>query len=152
MSVQSRVRPDAVPARLRLLGVAAVPPVLFVVTQGAAAWPVVLYIGATALAMLVAGRRGAMVSLAESSALPLERAQQEELKEVHRIAKVGSWAWSVDDGDLAAWSDSFSRMLGRDPALPMPSSAERSRYYTDETRERLDRLFAETLLTGVPWE
>jgi hypothetical protein len=43
-------------------------------------------------------------------------------------------------------------MLGRDPALPMPTAAERSRYYTDETRERLDFLYEETLRTGVPWE
>jgi len=138
--------------RLRLLGVAAVPAVLFVLTHGVAAWPDGLYVAATALAMFLVGRRGATVSLAESYALPLERAQQEELKEAHRLAKVGSWVWNVDDGDVTVWSDSFSRLLGRDPALPMPSFAERSRYYTDETRERLDRLFEETMRTGVPWE
>src|SRR5258708_8823359 len=43
-------------------------------------------------------------------------------------------------------------MLGRDPALPWPTFAERNRHYTDETRERLDSAFDETLRTGVPWE
>ena len=89
---------------------------------------------------------GAVIDVTEA------RQTQRELKEAQRLAKVGSWVWGVDENDMIAWSDSLARMLGRDPALPLPTFAERNRHYTDETRERLDSAFDETLRTGVPWE
>jgi signal transduction histidine kinase/CheY-like chemotaxis protein len=79
------------------------------------------------------------------------RASERRLREAQRVAGVGSWEMDVGSGTVI-WSESLSRLVGRDPALPAPSSADLPRYYTAESWERLGAAIHAALTTGAAYE
>jgi signal transduction histidine kinase/ActR/RegA family two-component response regulator len=79
------------------------------------------------------------------------RASERRLREAQRVAGVGSWELDITS-QTVIWSESLSRMVGRDPALPAPSPADLPRYYTAESWERLGAAIQQALTTGIAYE
>jgi PAS domain S-box-containing protein len=46
------------------------------------------------------------------------------LAEAQRLSQTGSWAWSPATGDIRYWSETCYRVLGFDPASPLPRFEE----------------------------
>ena len=55
-----------------------------------------------------------------------ERLRESEayLAEAQRLSQTGSWAWSPATGDIRYWSETCFRVLGFDPAGPLPRFEE----------------------------
>ena len=55
-----------------------------------------------------------------------QRLQESEayLEEAQRLSQTGSWAWSPAAGDIRYWSETCYRVLGFDPAGPLPRFEE----------------------------
>jgi len=55
-----------------------------------------------------------------------QRLQESEayLEEAQRLIQTGSWAWSPAAGDIRYWSETCYRVLGFDPAGPLPRFEE----------------------------
>ena len=84
----------------------------------------------------------------------LARALQErerELREAYRIAKLGTWHWTVSD-DVVTWSEEVYRIFRYDPALPPPTYEQLALLHAPESRARLDAAVNATLETGEPYE
>lgn len=73
------------------------------------------------------------------------------LSESQRQAHLGSWTWDVAR-DSVEWSEELYRIFGLDPSQPAPSYAEHSRYYTEESRERLNNGISQIMASGTPFE
>lgn len=79
------------------------------------------------------------------------RERKEELSEAQRVAKVGSWEWDPHT-DVATWSEEMFRIMGRDPALPVPGSQDRHSRYTPESCQRIESAMDEAVRNGTPFE
>ncbi len=60
------------------------------------------------------------------------RRREQELREAHRLARVGSWRWDLED-DRVTWSPELYRITGHDPALPPLTFDELMRHQTVES-------------------
>jgi PAS domain S-box-containing protein len=74
-----------------------------------------------------------------------------ELEESQRIARIGSWAWTIATGDVT-WSDGMNHVLARDRALPAPTFETLQQFYTPESWQRLGAAIANTIETGAPYD
>jgi len=79
------------------------------------------------------------------------RQREQELKEAHRIAKLGTWRWHRTTGTVT-WSEEVYRTFGRNPALPPPRYEELRNYHTPESWSRLEAAVARAIATGEPYE
>jgi PAS domain S-box-containing protein len=75
------------------------------------------------------------------------RESEAYLAEAQRLSQTGSWAWNPVTGDIRYWSEMCYRVLGFDPAGPLPRFEEFfHRIHTDDQtvlRERFDRAIRE---------
>ena len=78
------------------------------------------------------------------------RQGEKELREVQRVAQLGSWQWDPEV-DVVTWSEEVYRVFGRAPTLPAPSSQEHAQLFTAESWERLQRVMNEALRAGTPY-
>jgi len=71
------------------------------------------------------------------------RESEAYLAEAQRLSQTGSWAWNPATGDIRYWSDMCFRLLGFDPAGPLPRFEEFvHRIHPDDqtvVRERFDK-------------
>ncbi len=71
------------------------------------------------------------------------RESEAYLAEAQRLSQTGSWAWSPATGDIRYWSETCYRVLGFDPAGPLPRFEEFFlRIHPDDQaalRERFDK-------------
>ena len=79
------------------------------------------------------------------------RVKEEQLREAQRLARVGSWTWSIDP-DITVWSDELFRITGRNPEHGSPGYAEQRADMYGEGVENLHRAVQHTLSTGEPYE
>ena len=79
--------------------------------------------------------------------LSKQRAMQMELNDAQRLAKIGSWIWTLDTGELT-WSRELYRILEVDPSLSVPPLAERRQQYTDESWLTLQAALDRARATG----
>jgi PAS domain S-box-containing protein len=77
--------------------------------------------------------------------------RDEDLKEVQRIAHVGSWRLDISTNEVT-WSEELYKMYGFDPSLPPPPYNEHRRIFTPESWDRLSKALPETIETGKPYE
>lgn len=77
------------------------------------------------------------------------RRREAELAEVHRIARVGSWAWEAADGSVT-WSESLHRIAGVGPAFE-PSWESFFEVVHPDDRARMERSFRHTLATDADY-
>ena len=75
---------------------------------------------------------------------------QNNLKEAHKLAKIGTWDWEMEN-DIVTWSEGLSSIAGRDPSLPAPTYAEHPRFYTPASWDLLDKAVSRALNTGEPY-
>ncbi|HXY07750.1 MAG TPA: PAS domain S-box protein [Terriglobales bacterium] len=94
-----------------------------------------------------------MVADATSRKLAEETLRQREIEllEAQRVAKVGSWQWNPESGEIT-WSEELYRIAGRDSDLPPPAFGEQTKLYTSESWEHLRNAVAEALRTGTPYK
>jgi formate hydrogenlyase transcriptional activator len=75
------------------------------------------------------------------------RESEAYLAEAQRLSQTGSWAWSPTAGDIRYWSETCYRVLGFDPAGPLPRFVEFfHRIHPDDqaaVRERFDKAIRE---------
>jgi PAS domain S-box-containing protein len=71
------------------------------------------------------------------------RESEAYLGEAQRLSQTGSWAWNPATGDIRYWSEMCFRLLGFDPARPLPRFEEFvHRIHPDDqtvVRERFDK-------------
>src|SRR6266704_2625583 len=76
------------------------------------------------------------------------RESEAYLAEAQRLSQTGSWAWNPATGDIRYWSDMCYRVLGFDPAGPLPRFEEFfHRIHPDDqaaTRERGEKAIRDT--------
>jgi len=75
---------------------------------------------------------------------------EKSLQDAQRLAHLGSWQWTMAP-DRVYWSAELCDIVGHDPALPAPSFAQMSSYYTSESWKRLTETVEKTVLTGEPY-
>jgi PAS domain S-box-containing protein len=75
---------------------------------------------------------------------------QEHLKEVHRLAHIGTWDWVIKT-DTVTWSEELCTISGWDPSLPAPTYAELPRIYAPASWELLNNAVTRALTTGEPY-
>jgi PAS domain S-box-containing protein len=75
---------------------------------------------------------------------------QNNLKEAHKLAKIGTWDWIMEK-DIVTWSEGLFNIAGRDPSLPAPSFAEHPRFYKPASWDLLDKAVSRSLNTGEPY-
>lgn len=79
------------------------------------------------------------------------RSSEAQLNEAQRLASIGSWVWDVET-DTIRFSETLSRLSGRDPAsAPLPAG-ELYRLYTPESWERLRNALEAAFKDGTPYE
>lgn len=91
-----------------------------------------------------------MAQKVRSSIDSLERSER-GLKEAQRLARVGSWRWTVA-GDNVVWSEELYNISGLDSRRTAPSYAELPAYYTPESWKLLNEAVEKALQTGEPYE
>jgi phosphoserine phosphatase RsbU/P len=79
------------------------------------------------------------------------RRREQELHEAHRLARVGSWRWDLDD-DRVTWSPELYRITGHDPALPPLTFEELMRHQTVESSTGFRAALDAARSTGAPFE
>ena len=75
---------------------------------------------------------------------------QESLKEVNRLAHIGTWDWIIKN-DTVTWSEELYNIAGRDPTLPAPTYAEHPRVYKPASWDLLSSAVTRALATGEPY-
>jgi diguanylate cyclase (GGDEF)-like protein/PAS domain S-box-containing protein len=79
------------------------------------------------------------------------RDERMALDEAQRIAKIGSWSWNMETGEIT-WSDQLYRLFGRDPAAgPVVAGELRRRAHPDDL-EHVEAAFSVPLAQGQPFE
>ena len=76
-----------------------------------------------------------------------QRQMQMDLNDAQRLAKIGSWTWSVDTAELT-WSRELYRILEFDTSLPVPPLEARRHHYTDESWAQLRAALDRAVATG----
>jgi diguanylate cyclase (GGDEF)-like protein/PAS domain S-box-containing protein len=79
------------------------------------------------------------------------RESEENLQRAQRLAKIGSWKWTIAT-DIVQWSEELCVINGHDPKLPVPSFSEMSSFYTSEGWERLNEAVTKALNNGESYE
>jgi PAS domain S-box-containing protein len=77
--------------------------------------------------------------------------REAELQESQRIARIGSWEWTLATG-VIAWSDGMNHVLARDHSLPAPTFETLQQFYTAESWQQLVTAIAKTLETGASYD
>lgn len=77
--------------------------------------------------------------------------RERELREAHRLARVGSWFWDPTTNEVT-WSPELYRIVGRDPSLPAPPLREHAALFVPESAARLKAAFDAAASTGAPFE
>lgn len=78
------------------------------------------------------------------------RKSEARLKEAQRVAHVGDWEFDVLTGKIT-WSDEVFRIFGWSPTEPAPTYEQLSQSFPPAERERHDRIVAQILATGEPY-
>jgi GAF domain-containing protein/CheY-like chemotaxis protein len=78
------------------------------------------------------------------------RQSEAELREVQRVAGIGSWQLEWATGAVT-WSEEIYRLFGLDPILPAPTYQGLQTILTAESMARLDAAINETLQTTQPF-
>lgn len=79
------------------------------------------------------------------------RKSEARLKEAQRLAHVGDWEFDVLTGEIT-WSDEIFRIFGWSPTGPAPTYERISQSFPPAERERHDRVVAQILATGEPYD
>lgn len=79
------------------------------------------------------------------------RRSEAELKEAHRVARLGNWTLDTKTGRVT-WSNGLFRMFGLEPAAEAPSYSTHRQLFTPESWERLTPAVDKTVRTGEPYE
>ncbi len=106
------------------------------------------------LAMLALGLTGLCLGAIVTERRRAEeelRRSEEDLKEAHRVARLGSWTLDPKTQKVT-WTEELYRMLGGDPSLAPPQFLEQKRIFTPDSWTRLNASLEHTLRTGVPYE
>lgn len=74
-----------------------------------------------------------------------------QLETAQRLARVGSWVFDVESGDVG-WSVELFRIFGLEPTPHAPRFAEQERLYDSPSWLRLHELVARALATGEGYE
>ncbi len=74
----------------------------------------------------------------------------EHIKEVHKLAHIGTWDWDMET-DTVTWSDELFKIAGRDPSQPAPTYAEHPQVYTPDSWDRLSGAVSKARSTGEPY-
>jgi PAS domain S-box-containing protein len=77
--------------------------------------------------------------------------RERDLREAHRIAKLGNWSW-VREGDRVTWSDEVFRIFGRDPKLGEPGYLDLLQCHAPDSQERLAAAVEAAVGRGTPYE
>ncbi len=78
------------------------------------------------------------------------RERETELEEAQRLAKLGSWEWTVETGAVQ-WSSELFRIFDRRPE-DSQAYADHLRLFTPESAARLDAAVREAVRSGTPYE
>jgi phosphoserine phosphatase RsbU/P len=79
------------------------------------------------------------------------RRREHELGEAHRLARIGSWWWRLED-DRVSWSPELYRITGRDPSPSPVTSADLLGFQTPESAARFASAIEVARHSGVPFE
>jgi PAS domain S-box-containing protein len=74
------------------------------------------------------------------------------LAEAQRLSQTGSWAWSPAAGDIRYWSDTCYRVLGFDPAGPLPRFEEFFRRIHPDDQAALSERFEQAIRDKADFE
>lgn len=77
--------------------------------------------------------------------------REAELREAHRLARIGSWRWDVAQSRLT-WSPELYRITGLDPTRPPPGPDELLGPQAGESAARFAAALAEARSAGTPFE
>lgn len=78
------------------------------------------------------------------------RRSEARMAEAQKIAQIGDWEYDVNTQEMI-WSDEMFRILGFDPAQPMPTVDEVIQHYHPDDLPARNAAFA-LALTGTPYE
>lgn len=77
--------------------------------------------------------------------------RERELNEAQRLGRIGSWHWDVTQ-DRVSWSPFLYRLMGTESDKAMVRYRDLGRYFTRESRQRLQRAVKRTLATRESYE
>jgi sigma-B regulation protein RsbU (phosphoserine phosphatase) len=77
--------------------------------------------------------------------------REAELREAHRLARVGSWRWDVAQRRVT-WSPELYRIAGRDPTRPPPGFEDLLGAQTSESSARFQAALQDAQRSGAPFE
>jgi PAS domain S-box-containing protein len=78
------------------------------------------------------------------------RQRERELVEAQRIARLGTWYWSIAD-DTVTWSDEVYRVFEVDPSLPAPKYDRIAALHPPESRALLTAAVQRAVASGEPY-
>jgi formate hydrogenlyase transcriptional activator len=83
-----------------------------------------------------------------------QRLQESEayLEEAQRLSQTGSWAWSPAAGDIRYWSETCYRVLGFDPAGPLPRFEEFFHRIHPDDQAATSELFEQSIRDKTDFE
>jgi sigma-B regulation protein RsbU (phosphoserine phosphatase) len=77
--------------------------------------------------------------------------REAELREAHRLARVGSWRWDIAQRRMT-WSPELYRITGRDPTRPPPAFEELLGAQSGESSARFQAALQAAQHSGTPFE
>ena len=80
------------------------------------------------------------------------RESEAYLGEAQRLSQTGSWAWSPATGDIRYWSETCYRVLGFDPAGPLPRFEEFFRRIHPDDQAALSERFEQAIRDKADFE
>ena len=80
------------------------------------------------------------------------RESEAYLAEAQRLSQTGSWAWSPASGDIRYWSETCYRVLGFDPAGPLPRFEEFFRRIHPDDQAALSERFEQAIRDKADFE
>ena len=79
------------------------------------------------------------------------RKSQEQLRQAHRLARIGVWNW-IASTDTVTWSEELYHIAGLDPKIPAPTYSEHRNIYAPESWARLEEAVQRALETGASYQ